>query len=272
MHGLAGTAAMTGRADQVRDWLDAAEPMLTADTPPLDGWHSMAASAAAIRSAVEQAWTNGVEGAIADARRAVELETDPTSRGYAVVRVALGRALFGAGRDEEAAEQLLAAWRLPQLAVTTPILRLQAAGATAIALVRTGRTDRARAVLQEVAGTAAELERAWGDAVGPALTLLRTAEGQLALTTGDMGTARVVLARAAELARVWGHGSFLVAALVARADAELAAGTGRRPRAAQRGPRRGRQGAGAAGGADALAVAEARVGRRVVARPAATSS
>ena len=106
---MAGTAAMTGQDDRVRGWLDAAEPRLTPSTPPLDGWHSMAAAAAAIRSSVEQAWTDGVDGAIADARRAIELETDPGSRGFAIVRVALGRALFAAGRYEEAVDSLIEA-------------------------------------------------------------------------------------------------------------------------------------------------------------------
>ena len=262
---MAGTAAMTGQADRVRDWLVAAEPQLTPDTPPLDGWHSMAAAAAAIRSSVEQAWTSDIDGAIADARRAIELETDPGSRGYAIVRVALGRALFGAGRHEEAALTLIEAWRLPQLAIVTPVLRLQAAGMAAIALVRAGGQQRARELIAEVAGLAEQLERAWGDAVGPALTLLRTAEGQLAVAAGDPATACAVLTRAVELARVWGHSSYLVAALVARAEAELAGGARSTARSLLNEAHEVADHEPVLPVArDALAAAEARVGRRVV--------
>ena len=95
--------------------------------------------------------------------------------------------------------------------------------------------------------------------------MLRTAEGQLAHLDGDIPAARVLLGRAAELARVWGHESSLVSALTAQAQAELAAGNRAAARAllneahdvAENGPV-------LPAAAEALRVAEARVGRRAV--------
>ncbi len=79
-----------GRPDKVREWLDAAEPLLGPDTPALEGWHSTTSAAAFLRATTVEAWTDGVEGALADARRAIALEVDPEERGYALARVALG--------------------------------------------------------------------------------------------------------------------------------------------------------------------------------------
>jgi LuxR family maltose regulon positive regulatory protein len=262
---LAYAAATSGHDDRVRWWLDSAGPLDAGGPSPRPGWRTIAGAAGAIRATVERAWTGGIEGALADAVRAVELENDPAERGYALVRFAWGRVLLGAGRAEEAAEVLTAVRRLPTLAQTTPVVQMQLAGATALALLRTGRHDEARRVCAEAAAVAATMERSLGDAAGPALTLLRTAEGQLAHLDGDIPAARALLARAAELARVWGHESSLVAALTAQAQAELAAGGRSAARAllneahdvAENGPV-------LPAAAEALRVAEARVGRAAV--------
>lgn len=254
-----------GRPDKVAGWLDAAEPLLGPDTPALEGWHSTVSAAAFIRATTVEAWSGGVEGALADARRAIELEVDPAERGYALARVALGRVLLGAGRADEAAEVLSEAWELPLIPLTSPVLRMQAAGALVTALLRTGEHGRARRVHREIATAADELEATWGDASAPALTLLRTAEGQVAQVCGDLPTARRVLGRAVELARVWGHDTHLVAALAAAADAELAAGN----RANARTLLNEAHEAAANGhvlpdAQEALRIAEGKVGRRAV--------
>ena len=254
-----------GRPDKVRDWLAVAEPLLGPDTPALDGWHSTASAAAFLRATTVEAWTGGVEGALADARRAIELEVDPAERGYALARVALGRVLLGAGRADDAVDVLSEAWELPLIRVTSPVLRMQAVGALLTALLRTGEHGRARRLCREFAAAADDLETTWGDASAPALTLFRTAEGQLAQAYGDLPTARRVLDRAVELARVWGHDTHLVAALAAAADAELAAGHRANARtllneaheAAANGPV-------LPDAQEALRIAESRVGRRAV--------
>ena len=125
----------------MREWLEAAEPSLGPDTPMLEGWHSAAAAAAFIGATTVEAWTGGVEGALVDARRAIELEVDPAQRGYALARVALGRVLLGAGRAEEAAAVLSEAWRLPLIRLTSPVLRMQTAGELVAALLRTESTN-----------------------------------------------------------------------------------------------------------------------------------
>ena len=263
---LAWAASWGGRRpDQVAAWLDVAEPRLTADVPALGGWHDTRSAAAYIRGTTVEAWRGGVEGALADARRAIELEVDPAERGYALARVALGRVLLGAGRPAEAAEVLAEAWALPVLATTSPVNRMQAAGALAGAWVAAGELGRARRLCRELAPAADELERDWGEASAPALTLLRTAAGQLAHAEGDVAAARAGLARAVALARAWGHPSHLVAALAAGAQAELAAGHKAGARALlDEAHETATDGPVMPAALEALRLAEARVGRQVV--------
>ena len=213
-----------GRPERVGEWLDVAGPQLTDATPALFGWHDTRSAAAYIRATTVEAWRGGVEGALAEARRAIERESDPDERGYAMSRVALGRVLLGAGRPAEAADVLAEAWALPVATGMSPVNRMQAAGSLAGAWVAIGELGQARRLCRAVAPVAAELEHVWGDACAPALTLLRTAEGQLASAEGDAAAARAVLRRAVELARTWGHRSHLVSALAACARAELVAG------------------------------------------------
>jgi len=254
-----------GRPDRVGEWLDVAEPQLADDTPALLGWHDTRAAAAFIRATTVEAWRGGVEGALAEARRAIELEVDPAERGYAMSRVALGRVLLGAGRPAEAADVLAAAWAMPVATAMSPVNRMQTGGALAGAWVATGELERARRLCRTLAPAAAELENAWGDACAPALTLLRTAEGQLAAAEGNAATARGVLTRAVELARAWGHHSHLVTALAACARAELAAGHKTDARALlNEAHEAAADGPVLPAAADALRTAEARVGREVV--------
>jgi LuxR family maltose regulon positive regulatory protein len=221
---LAWAAALTGQVDLVRPWLDAAEPNLTDQSPPLHGWRTLRAAARNVRSISGRLGDPDRTGAIADAEEAVALETDPALAGCAVARMTLGRVLQAAGEPEAAVEVLSAALRVPGMAKAPGILRLQAAGALASALLDVGRLAPADRVCRDVAGAADILEARWGDATGPVLTLLRTAEGRVAYARGEIRAARALLTRAVALARLCGDASHLVLALTALAQADLADG------------------------------------------------
>jgi LuxR family maltose regulon positive regulatory protein len=163
-------------------------------------------------------------GAIADAEEAVALESDPALAGSAVARMTLGRVLQEAGEPEAAVEVLGEALRLPAVNSAPGLLRLQASGAFASALLDTEHVARAERVCRDVAEAADSLEGQWSDAAGPVLTLLRTAEGRVAYARGDIATARSLLKHAVALGRVCGDASHEVLALTALAQAELAAG------------------------------------------------
>jgi len=221
---LAWAAALIGHVDLVRPWLDAAEATLTDQSPPLHGWRSLRAAARTVRANSGYLGDPDRTAAIADAEEAVALEADPAFTGCAAARMTLGRVLQGAGEPEAAIEVLGSAMQLPVMARTPGILGLQAAGALACALLDTGAVAEAHRVCGHMAASADTLEAQWGDAAGPALTLLRTAEGRVAYEQGDVVTARALLTRAVALARVCGEVSHLVLALTALAQADLAAG------------------------------------------------
>jgi LuxR family maltose regulon positive regulatory protein len=220
---LAWAAALTGQVELVRPWLEAAEPALTDESRPLHGWSSMRAAARTVRAMSGYLGKPDRTAAIADAEEAVSLESDPAVTGCAVARMALGRVLQDAGEPEAAVEVLGAAMRF-SVASTPGILRLQAAGALACALLDTGRIAAADRVCREMTAAADALEEQWGDAAGPALTLLRTAQGRAAYARGEIAGSRAKLTRAVALARVCGDASHLVLALTALAQAELGAG------------------------------------------------
>jgi LuxR family transcriptional regulator, maltose regulon positive regulatory protein len=221
---LAWAAALTGQVEDVRPWLDAAQPTLTDRSPPLHGWSSLRAAARSVRAMTWRLRDADQASAVADAEEAVALEADPAITGHAVARMTLGRVLQDAGEPEAAAEVLRAALRLPVLAQVPGILTLQAAGALACALLDTGHVGPALRVCGDMAAAADALEGRWGDAAGPVLTLLRTAEGRAAYARWDVGAALTVLTRAVALARVGGDASHLVRALTALAQVHLAAG------------------------------------------------
>ncbi|MGB8384083.1 MAG: LuxR C-terminal-related transcriptional regulator [Dermatophilaceae bacterium] len=221
---LAWAAALTGQRHLVRPWLDAAEPRLTDDAAPLHGWSSLRAAARNVRAISGHHEDPHRAGAIADAEQAVSLETDPSIAGCAAARLTLGRVLQDGGQPEAAVEVLSAALRLPGTARAPIILRLQGAGALACALLDIGRIAQAHRVCRDLAVAADTLAAQWGDAAGPALTLLRTAEGRVAYADGDVEVAQALLTRAVALARVCGDASHLVLALTALAQADLAAG------------------------------------------------
>jgi LuxR family maltose regulon positive regulatory protein len=221
---MAWSAALTGQVDLVRPWLDAAEPALRNCSPPLNGWHSLRAAARTVRALSGHLADADRAGALADAEEAVALEADPALAGWVVARMTLGRVLQDAGEPQAAVEVLSAAMRLPAMGRTPGILKLQAAGALAAALLDIGRVASADRVCRDAAAAAGALEAQWGDAAGSALTLLRTTEGRVAYAHGDITPARALLTRAVALARAGGDASHLVLALTHLAQAELADG------------------------------------------------
>jgi ATP/maltotriose-dependent transcriptional regulator MalT len=221
---LAWAAALTGQVELVRPWLEAAEPALTDDSPVLHGWSNLRAAARNVRAISGHRGDTDRSSAIADAEEAVALEADPTVIGCAVARMTLGRVRQDAGEPEAAVEVLAAALRLPVVAQVPGVLTLQAAGALACALLDVGRVASASRVCRDVAVPANALEERWGDATGPVLTLLRTAEGRAAYARGEAVTARTLLNRAVALAGLCGDASHLVLALTALAEAELSNG------------------------------------------------
>jgi LuxR family maltose regulon positive regulatory protein len=208
----------------VRPWLDAAERTLVDDSPPLNGWHSLRAAARTLRALSGRLSDANRTGAVADAEEAVSLETDSSLAGWVVARMTLGRVLHDAGEPEAAVEVLVAALRSPAMGRTPGILKLQAAGALACALLDVGRVAAADRVCRGMASAANALEAQWGNAAGTVLTLLTTAEGRVAYSRGEVGTARALLRRSVALARFSGDASHLVLVLAHLAQAELADG------------------------------------------------
>jgi LuxR family transcriptional regulator, maltose regulon positive regulatory protein len=99
---LAGAAARSGRLDRVAALLDTAEGHLEGDTPPYQGWRSLAAAAAVLRAAYDHADHVDPAVVLAHPQRAAGLETDPTLPGYVIARITLGAVRSGLDRQEQA--------------------------------------------------------------------------------------------------------------------------------------------------------------------------
>lgn len=211
-----------GSGDRVDDLLNRAETVMTGVEEPPMGWATLAGSAAALRAIYGHDATGEV--GYRHARRAVELEHDHTLPGYAVARMALGLALAGRGRFEEAIAHLSEAWVHSDIPGMPVFARLPMAGLLAGTLVSAGRHGEAHQVLEQAGPTARRVEQALGDAAGPAVGSLRFAEGCLDLAEGNVERARRRLARALELVRVAGNPSLLARALTMLAEAEVMAG------------------------------------------------
>jgi LuxR family maltose regulon positive regulatory protein len=218
---LALAAAVSGQAGRSLDWLTRAEPHIAADLESVPGWRTMRAYADctwAIYGTLDDA-----EAALTFARRAVELESDPTLWGHVVALNTLGGVLLGAGRIGEAAEVLQRAWEVPARRELPPLMVLQTAGLLALAVAELGQPDRASAVCAAVRDTASEAERAWGEGAAAALAMVRLAEGRLTAAK-DPAAAVAVLERAVQLARHWGHITVLLGGLTSLAAAQWATG------------------------------------------------
>jgi LuxR family maltose regulon positive regulatory protein len=218
---LAFAGGLSGQPDEVVRWLRLAEPLITADTPPLPGWRSLRAGAEATWAAY--ALERDIEAALRHAHEAVELESDPDLWGYVVARQSLAAALLVADDVDAAVAVLRETWRLPVRHELPLLLTLQHAGHLALALVTAGHQDEARAVAAEVAERAREAELAWGPGAAAALAALRLAESELE-SARDPAAALPNLRHAAALAERWGQPHMAVFALLAVAEAEWATG------------------------------------------------
>ena len=161
---------------------------------------------------------------LAEAERAVSLETDPTLQGYVIARITLGAVLSGLGRQEEAVPILTQAWERSVPAEVPMFIGLQAAGLLGMCLLETNRVDEARRLVHQVAPAVQGMLNALGDAAAAAVAFLVAVDGRLAYRDGRSADALRLLTRAAELSRIAGHPSQRVYVLIALADAQLAAG------------------------------------------------
>lgn len=211
-----------GSGERVVDLLTRAESAMTGAESPPTGFATLAGSAASLRAIFGHDATGEI--GYENARRATELEDDRTLPGYSVARMALGLALAGRGRFEEAIPHLQEAWEHSDLPEMPVFARLPMAGLLAGALVSAGRLDDARSVIASSQTIAQRVEQALGDAAGPAVSSLRVAEGALYLAEGNAKRARQRLSRAVGLAEVAGNPSLLVRALTVLAESEIAAG------------------------------------------------
>ena len=218
---LAWAAGLNGQFSRMRSWLDAAEPLIHADSPTLDGWRTLRGAAAAVRAVEVGVVRADAAQALAAATLAVELECDPDLAGYVVARTVLGAMLGFADRSDEAIPYLDDAWARAQALGLPPLLGLQAASILASALFETDHLDRLRRLFAEVGAAVGAAENSWVSAVAPGVARLRTVEGRLAHRDGELCAARTVLRNAVELARTFGETPGLVTALTALAEVEL---------------------------------------------------
>ena len=218
---LAWAAGLSGRFTLMGPWLDAADTLITDDSPALEGWHTLRGAAAALRAVEHGIVHADLDAALAAATEACERECDPTVAGHVVARIVLGAMLGFAGRSDEAVRALDGMWERSRAIGVPPLLGLQAASLLAMALADTGRTDRLRRLLAAAAPAVRAAEERWGSATAPGIARLRTVEGLLARHDGDLARAAALLRRAADLARTYGEPLGLVTALTALAEVEL---------------------------------------------------
>lgn len=217
---LAVAAGESGQVERCARWLQRAAPLIDDDIPPLTGWQSLLAEADTIRAAFPDA--GDAETSLRHATRAVALENDATIPGYAISRLALGGALFGASLGE-ACEVLQEGWRSPARRKLPALLLLQFAGHLSNALIEAGDHDRARGVSREVQSVANAAEEAWGQGAAAALASLRLAEARLLMAT-DPKASISAFEKAADLAEDWGWPTIVLAALAHLATAQWAVG------------------------------------------------
>ena len=221
---LAWAAGLSGQFSRMSRWLDTAEKSITDDSSPLPGWHTLRGPFAMLRAIdITSTGTTGADlaAAITTAECAVDLETDPEVLGYMATRAILGALLSFAGRSEEAVPLLEDAWDHARMLSLPPLLGLQAAAILSLVLSETGRVDKLRRLFAEVAPAVEAAEEQWGTATAPGISRLRTVEGRLAHSDGDLARARILLQRGVEVARGYGQPSELVTALTSLAEVEL---------------------------------------------------
>ncbi|MET0966174.1 MAG: LuxR C-terminal-related transcriptional regulator [Nakamurella sp.] len=218
---LAWAAGLSGRFDRMTPWLDAADSLITDDSPALAGWRSLRGAAATLRAVEVSIGHADTAAALDSARLAVQLETDPAVPGYVMARTVIGAMLSFDDQCEEAIPYLMQAWDRARTQGLPALLGLQAASILAMALFETGRFDRLRRLFADVASDIVAAEALWDSATAPGIARLRTIEGRLAHGSGDFAAARGLLLHAVTLARTFGEAPGLVAALTGLAELEL---------------------------------------------------
>jgi hypothetical protein len=147
------------------------------------------------------------------ARRAVDLEDDPTSYGHVVARQVLGGALMGGEDVSEGITVLQDCWRSPARHQLSVLLVLQMAGHLAMILIAAGDLDGAHRVLREVHVLADTAEHAWGQGAAAALAAVQLAKARLVMAT-DPGASVPDFQRAVDFAEDWGWATMVLLALV----------------------------------------------------------
>jgi LuxR family maltose regulon positive regulatory protein len=218
---LAVAAGESGRVERCTHWLQAAEPLMDAGSPPLPGWRTLRSQADTIWATFPAA--GDAEAALTYSRRAVELEDDPELIGFVLSRQVLGGALLGAGRLLDGVQVLRDCWQSPAHRDLPALLYLQSAGQLAVVLVEAGDLEGARRISREVHDVASAAEQAWGQGAAAALAGLRLAEARMIMAT-DPRAAVPAMQRAADLAEGWGWPTLVLAALSHLAAAQWAAG------------------------------------------------
>jgi LuxR family maltose regulon positive regulatory protein len=218
---LAVAAGESGREERCVHWLEEAEPLIDAATEPLPGWRTL-------RGQADMAWAmfgspGDQEAALRHARRAVDLEDEPTLPGYIISRQVFASALWGAGRIDEAITLLRECWHSPTRRELPSLLVLQAAGQLGGILVEARDLDGARRITHEVQELAEAAEQTWGQGAAAAVAALRFVEARLTMEV-DPAASVPQFARAVDLAEGWGWATAIVRALVGLAGAQWAAG------------------------------------------------
>jgi LuxR family maltose regulon positive regulatory protein len=217
---LAWAAGLSGRFTAMGPWLDAAEPRIDQHSPPLEGWSTLRGAATAVRAYELGVVQADLPAALTRAAAATELEPDPDRIGYVVARTVLAAMLVFADRCAEAIPVAEDAWASARSQGLSPLLGLQAASILSSALSETGHVLPLRRLFAEVNPVIDGASRRWGATVS-GLARLRTVEGRLAHSDGDLAAARALLRGAVELARTFSLVPTLVTALTALAEVEL---------------------------------------------------
>jgi LuxR family maltose regulon positive regulatory protein len=218
---LAGSAGLQGDASGCAAWLEAAEPFVRAGHGALPGWTSLRAASDAAKALL--VLHGDTEAALLHARRAVELEREPTAHGWIIARQALAGALMGAGQAQEAVGVLQSCWHSPARYDLPALFLLQLAGQLALAYCEAGDLVGMRRLSAEVADAAAAAEAAWGTGAAAAVAGLRLGEAR-ALAATDPAAAVPALERAVLLAEAWGRTVLTVIALAHLAAAQWGQG------------------------------------------------
>lgn len=219
---LAYAAATGGRPDRVGHWLDTCDERVAPDTM-IRGWRSARAAAAVMRATIGTPDSDPARS-VALSELAVELETEAGNPGHRTALAALGSALVRDGRFDEAASILNGSWQQRDRGDWSVGVSLQLAGRLGLSLLELGRSEDVDRLLRDAGPLADEVEREWGAAAAPVVTMLRLAEGRHRYQRADAAGSREMLVRAATLAEVGGRPMVLALALVFLGDAELACG------------------------------------------------